>query len=411
MEQRERRSTERKHHNVIIVVLGALTAIGPFSIDMYLPGFPAIARALGTDIAHVGLTLTSYFIGFSMGQLAYGPALDRYGRKKPVIVGLSVYIAAAIGCAFSPSIHYLIILRFFLALGCCVGIVAASAIVRDLFSGKEIARALSTLMTIFGIAPIIAPTIGGFVVSTLGWRYLFGVLAAIGSFVLVTFGRVVHDTKGPDPSVSLRPGRVALGYLNVLKAPQFLVYAASAMAATGGLFAYIAGSPFVFIDLFGLSATQYGWVFGANALLFVIGSQVNRAVLKKHESRRVLLVITATECAITALLSCGSLMGFLPAAAFLGLVASYMFCHAFVSPNAGALALLPFSRNVGSASASYASMQMISAALASGLLTYFHNGTRVPMALMMAGYTVLSLALATAGALFVRRTCPTILHR
>lgn len=391
-------------NNLVVVVLGTLTALSPFSIDMYLPGFPAIARTLNTDIAHVGLTLTSYFIGISLGQLGYGPALDRFGRKKPVLFGLSVYIIAAVGCAFSPSIHYLIVMRFFLAVGCCVGIVASSAIVRDLFSGKEVARALSTLMTVFGIAPIIAPTMGGLVVSALGWRYIFGVLAAIGALVLIAVSRLIHDTKGPDLSVSLRPSKVARGYLGVFRERQFLIFAATALAGTGGLFTYIAGSPFVFIDLFGLTATQYGWVFGANALLFVIGSQVNRAVLKKHNSGRVLMAVTATEVGVTAVLAGGSLLGILPQWSFLVLVAAYMFCHAFVGPNAVALALLPFSRNVGSASASYMSIQMISGAAASGLLTYFHNGTGVPMAAMMAVCAGLCLALAIVGTVFMRRT-------
>jgi DHA1 family bicyclomycin/chloramphenicol resistance-like MFS transporter len=394
---------DMKRHNLIVVVLGTLTAIGPFSIDMYLPGFPAIARSLNTDIAHVGLTLTSYFIGISLGQLGYGPALDRFGRKKPVLFGLSLFIVAALGCALSPSIHYLIVTRFFLAVGCCVGIVASSAIIRDLFTGKEVARALSTMMMIFGIAPIIAPTLGGLVISAFGWRYIFGVLAAIGVLVLVAVSRLIHDTRGPDVSVSLRPSKVVRGYLSVLRAPQFLFFAATALAGTAGLFVYIAGSPFVYINLFGLTVTQYGWIFGINATLFVIGNQANRMVLKKYDSGQVLIVVTVIECAITSVLAVGSFLGFLPPWAFLALVASYMFCYAFLSPNAVALALQPFSRNVGSASASYTSMQMGSAALASGLLTYFHNGTELPMAVMMAAAAGLSLAFAIVGTVFIRK--------
>jgi MFS transporter, DHA1 family, multidrug resistance protein len=392
-----------KRERVILIVLGVLTAIGPFSIDMYLPGFPSIARALKTDIAHVGLTLTSYFIGISLGQLLYGPSLDRFGRKPPVIVGLSLYVVAAVGCAFSPSIVTLVLMRFFLALGCCVGVVAASAIVRDLFSGKEVARSLSTLMTIFGIAPIIAPSIGGIVVSVFGWRYIFGVLAVIGALVLMAVSTLIRGTKGADRSVSLHPAKVALGYLRVFRVGQFLLFAATAMAGTGGLFSYIAGSPFVFIDVFGLSAAQYGWAFGLNALLFVLGSQANRLILKKMESGPILLTVAAVECGVTGLLVGGSLLGFLPPWAFMALVGSYMFCHAFIGPNAGALALLPFSRNVGSAVASYASVQMISGAFASALLTYFHNGTRIPMAAMMAGCTILCFILALTGNILLRR--------
>lgn len=394
---------ETRRKTLIIVVLGALTALNPFSIDMYLPGFPDIARTLNTDIAHVGLTLTSYFIGITLGQLGYGPALDRFGRKIPVIVGLSVYLLAAVGCAFSPSVNFLIGMRLFLAIGSGVGMVAGSAIVRDLFSGREVARALSTLMTVFGMAPIIAPTMGALVTSAFGWRYIFWVLAAIGAVVLIAVVRIVRGTMGPDRSVSLHPSKVALAYLRVFKVPQFLAFSATAMVGTGGLFSYIAGSPFVFINLFGLTVTQFGWVFGTNALLYVIGSQANRAILKNHESGSVLVMVTAFECAITALLVGGSLLGFLPPWAFMTLVASYMFCHAALSPNAGALALLPFSQDVGSASASFSSAQMLSGALATGLLAYFHNGTRVPMAAMMGVCSGLSLVLSATGSLFLRR--------
>jgi MFS transporter, DHA1 family, multidrug resistance protein len=392
-----------KRENVIILVLGVLTAIGPFSIDMYLPGFPLIARALRTDIAHVGLTLTSYFIGISVGQLLYGPFLDRFGRKPPVLVGLSIYVLAAVGCAFSPSIVALIIMRFFLALGCCVGVVAASTIVRDLFSGKDVARSLSTMMTVFGIAPIIAPSLGGMVVSAFGWRYIFGVLAVMGISVLVAVSLLIRGTKGPDRSVSLNPVKVAAAYLRVFKVPQFIFFAATAMAGTGGLFAYIAGSPFVFISLFGLSPARYGWIFAINATLFVVGSQVNRLVLKRVDSGPVLLTITVVECCLTGVLAGGSLLGFLPSWGFMVLVGLYMFCHAFVGPNAGATALLPFSKNVGSAAASYASIQMISGAFASALLTYFHNGTRIPMAAVMAGCAVLSFLLSLSGNILLWR--------
>jgi DHA1 family bicyclomycin/chloramphenicol resistance-like MFS transporter len=241
------------------------------------------------------------------------------------------------------------------------------------------------------------------VTSVFGWRYIFGVLAAIGVFVLVAVARLVRGTKGPDRSISLHPSKIALGYLRVFKVPRFLVFSATAMAGTGGLFTYIAGSPFVFISLFGLTATQYSWAFGTNALLYVIGSQANRAILKNHESGWILLMVTAAECAITAVLLGGSLLGFLPPWAFMTLVAFYMFCHAFVGPNAGALALLPFSRDVGSASASFASAQMLSGALASGLLAFFYNGTGVPMAAMMGTCSGLSLVLAGVGSLSMRR--------
>jgi DHA1 family bicyclomycin/chloramphenicol resistance-like MFS transporter len=393
---------DRKQQNTVLIVLGALSALAPFSVDMYLPGFPAIAHDLKTDISQVGLTLTSYFIGLSMGQLVLGPVLDRYGRKKPLMAGLLVYILAAVGCTFSPSIHYLIGLRLFLAMGCCVGMVGSSSVIRDLFSGREVARALSMMMTIFGVAPIIAPTIGGLIVATLGWRFIFGVLALIGAFVLVAIKQVLPETKGVDPSISLRPKKVMLGYLKVFRERQFVIYVLAGAAGSGGLFSYITSSPFVYIDLLGFTATQFGWIFGVNALAIVVGNQVNRMLLRKYDSVLILPVVTAIQSATGILLLTGSLMGFLTKMAFVGLMVLFLCCFGFINPNSAALALQPFSRNVGSASAIMGSTMMISGALASGLVSYFHNGTAVPMTLMMTICPSAGFILMTLGQRFMR---------
>jgi len=393
---------DHKRQNKILIVLGALSAIAPFSVDMYLPGFPAIARDLVTDVSNVGLTLTSYFIGLSMGQLMFGPVIDRFGRKKPLMVGLFVYILAAVGCAFSPSIYYLIGLRLFLAMGCCVGMVGGSSIIRDLFSGREVARALSLMMTIFGVAPIIAPTIGGLIVATLGWRFIFGVLAMIGALVLMAVKEVLPETKEADPSISLQPKNVMLGYFKVFRERQFVIYILAGAAGSGGLFSYITGSPFVYIDLLGFTATQFGWMFGMNALAVVVGNQINRVLLRKYDSARILPVVTGLQSATGILLLTGSLLGFLPRMAFVGIMVIFTFCFGFMNPNSAALALQPFSRNVGSASAIMGSTIMISAALASGLVSYFHNGTAVPMTLMMAFYPSAAFILMTIGQRFMQ---------
>ena len=394
---------DRKQQNTVLFVLGTLSAIAPFSVDMYLPGFPAIARDLRTEIALVGLTLTSYFIGLSIGQLMFGPVLDRYGRKRPLMGGLLVYILAAVGCAFSPSIHYLIGLRLFLAMGCCVGMVGSTSVIRDLFSGREVARALSMIMTIFGVAPIIAPTIGGLIVTTLGWRFIFGILAVMGAFVLVAIKKVLPETKEADPSISLRPKNVILGYLKVFREHQFVIYVLAGAAGSAGLFSYITSSPFVYIDLFGFTATQFGWVFGVNALAMVVGNQINRVLLRKYDSARILPVVTALQSATGILLLTGSLMGFLTRMAFVGLMVLFLFCFGFINPNSAALALQPFSRNVGSASAIMGSTIMISGALATGLVSYFHNGTAVPMTLMMTACPGTAFMLMTIGKRFIRR--------
>ncbi len=390
---------DQRSRSLIVVIVGALAAIGPFSVDMYLPGFPAIARDLKTDVATVEYTLTSYFIGFSLGQLMLGPILDRYGRRRPLMAGLVVYIAAAIGCVFSPTIHYLIALRLALAMGCCVGMVGSSTVVRDLFTGREVARALSMMMTIFGVAPVIAPSIGGLVVATLGWRAIFAVLGAIALLVLIAVRGALPETREPDAAVSLRPGRVALGYLQVFKVRTFAIYVLASGLGSGGLFAYITGSAFVYMSLFGFSAAQYAWLFGGNGLAIVIGNQINRAVLKKWDSARILLVVGTIQSIVGMLLLIGTLLGLLPIWVFLLLVFLFLFCSGFIGSNAGALAILPFSRNVGTASALMGSMMMISAALASWLVGYLDNGTAVPMTLVMALCALASLMFSVRGKL------------
>ena len=390
---------DQRSRSLIVVIVGALAAIGPFSVDMYLPGFPAIARDLKTDVATVEYTLTSYFIGFSLGQLMLGPILDRYGRKRPLMAGLFVYIAAAIGCVFSPTIHALIALRLALAMGCCVGMVGSSTVVRDLFTGREVARALSMMMTIFGVAPVIAPSIGGLVVATLGWRAIFAVLGAIALLVLIAVKAALPETREPDAAVSLKPTRVALNYLQVFKERTFVIYVLASALGSGGLFAYITGSPFVYMSLFGFSAAQYAWIFGGNGLAIIIGAQVNRAVLKKWDSARILLAVGTIQSTIGMLLFVGTLLGLLPTVVFLLLVFLFLFCSGFIGSNAGALAILPFSRNVGSASALMGSMLMVSAAVASWLVGYLDNGTAVPMTLVMALCSLASVMFSVRGKL------------
>jgi DHA1 family bicyclomycin/chloramphenicol resistance-like MFS transporter len=392
-----------RRHNPVILVLSVLAAIGPFSTDMYLPGFPAIVRDLKTDSTHVGFTLTSYFIGIALGQLLYGPVLDRYGRRKPLVFGLFIYIGAALGCALAPSIDFLICLRLFLALGGCVGLVGSRSVVRDLFSGGDIARAFSTLMMVFGIAPIIAPTIGGLVLAAMGWRFIFCILAAIGAFTLIAIKLFLPESKGADPTVSLRPFRVLSEYLKVLRGRLFVVPAMALAAATGGLFAYLTGAPFVFIDTFGFTPTQSGWIFGTNAGAMIVGSQINRLWLRRQESATVLLTITIIQSAAAVLFLAGSLMGFLSPYATLGLILSYVFCFGFVFPNATGLALEHSSRNAGSASALIGSLQMAAGVVTSALVSALHSGTTVPMSSVMTACSGVSLVMAVMGA-SVRRT-------
>lgn len=392
-----RQALTPREHTILVLLLGSLSAVGPFSVDMYLPGFPAIANDFGTDTAHIAFTLTSYFVGIALGQLAYGPIMDRYGRRKPLLLGLLIYIAAAVGCVFAWSVEILVVLRFFLAVGACVGMTGSRAIVRDLFSGSEIARMLSMLMMVFGVAPIVAPTVGGIVVAGLGWRYIFVVLALIAALVFVAARRYLPESKGADPSVSLQPKKVALEYVTVFKNRDFLVYTFSSAAAFGGFFSYISDSPFVYMKLLGFSETQFGWIYGANALGFIGASQMNRALLRRYGSLELLKAATGTMLCFALILMAGTIMGSVGPAGTISLVFCYLFCLGFVGPNAMALTLQPFSRNAGMAAALMGSLQMMAGASASVLVSCFHDGTTVPMVSMMAGCAALSLATLQVG--------------
>ena len=196
----------------MIVILGMLSAIGPFSIDMYLPGFPAIAEDLHTTVARVALSLSSFFIGISFGQLLYGPLLDRFGRKKPLYIGLSVYLLSSIGCAVCTSVDALIALRFVQAIGGCAGMVAARAMVRDLFPVEENAKIFSMLMLVIGVSPIIAPTVGGYVTAAFGWHYIFIILTIMAALILAAVHFALPESRKPDLSVSLLTTPIIKGF-------------------------------------------------------------------------------------------------------------------------------------------------------------------------------------------------------
>lgn len=378
----------KKKQNIIILVLGALAAMGPFSIDMYLPGFPQIANDLHTDIKHVAYSLTSYFVGISIGQLLYGPLIDRFGRKKPLIVGLSIYLFAAIGCAFAQDIYTLIGLRLILAIGACVGMVAGRAIIRDLFPVSETARMFSMLMLVMGVAPIVAPTLGGMVTSTLGWRYIFVILAIMSVLVLWAVIRALPESKGPDRNVSLKPTAVLSEFAQVFRTPGFMAYTLAGGISMAGMFAYISASPFVFMNLYGLSDTQYGWIFGLNAFGLIAGSQLNRVWLKRRSTLQVSLASTLFQSITGLALIAGTYWLGGGYVLTLTMIFSYLFWQGFISPNATAMSLAPFSHYAGSASALIGAMQMLSGALASALVGYLHNGTAAPMTLTMGGCAI-----------------------
>ncbi|CAN5451521.1 multidrug effflux MFS transporter [soil metagenome] len=385
------------NRSLLILILGLLSAIGPFSIDMYLPGFPTIAADLHTTVDEVAYSLSSFFFGICAGQLIYGPLLDRFGRKRPLCVGLVIYVAASLGCAVSNSVEMLIGFRLLQALGGCVGMVAPGAIVRDSFPVNENARIFSLLILILGVSPIVAPTMGSYLITSLGWHSVFIVLAVITALLLVAVIFLLPETKQPDPSMSLKPKPIINNFILVLKQPQFSTYAFSGAIAAAGLFAYLAGSPFVFMKIYNVSEQQYGWIFGLIAAGLITCSQLNNVLLRKYSSAQIIRIVLLVQTTIGAVLFISSAFDMLNLYSTIFLIFLFLSCQGFSFPNSAALSLAPFTREAGSASALMGALQMGFGALASALVGIINNGTTLPMTGIMASCALLGLIILSIG--------------
>src|SRR6478736_6309414 len=381
---------QRSNNFYLILILGLLTAIGPFSIDMYLPAFPAIAKGLHTTVAHVTLSLSSFFIGISFGQLLYGPLLERFGRKKPLYAGLCIYLIASVGCALAASVNALIVLRLLQALGGCVGMVAARAMVRDLFEVKENAKVFSMLMLVVAVSPIIAPTLGGYITSMLGWRYVF-IIVIISAYFLLP------ESKKPNPNFSLRPGPILNNFSGVIRHPQFYTYALTAAVSAAGLYAYIGGSPHVFMEIFHVTEKQYGWIFALIAMGLIGASQVNSLLLKTYTSEQLIKVALFCQSMIGITLVCLTFLGWTDLFVTIFLIFIFLCTQGFVFPNASALSLAAFGHTAGSASALLGAIQMTIGACTSALVSVLQNHTAVPMTGVMAGCAITALSVFLFG--------------
>ncbi|WP_461139171.1 multidrug effflux MFS transporter [Spirosoma pomorum] len=387
----------RRQHFTIILILGTLSTISPFSIDMYLPGFPAIASDLHTSISQVQLSLTAYLVGIAVGQLLYGPLLDRFGRKRPLYAGLLVYLLASVGCAFATSIEALILMRLFQALGGCVGLVAAQALVRDLFPVTETAQVFSLLTLVVAISPMVAPTVGGYATVAFGWHSIFLILAVITALILIAIYFILPDGREPDASLSLRPQAVLSSFFTVLKQPQFLTYALVGGIATSAPFAYISGSPDVFINQYHISEQRYGWIFAFLAFGMIGPTQLNRFLLKRFKSEQIVYATLIYQSIISLLLVIGTWLDWYGAYGLIGMLFLFLAGQGLSNPNASALSLAPFVRHAGSAAALMGSFRMSFGALVSGAVSVLHNNTAIPMVGVMATCVLLGLLILLIG--------------
>ncbi|TRW27307.1 multidrug effflux MFS transporter [Flavobacterium zepuense] len=387
----------RQTYISLILILGSLTALGPFSIDMYLPGFNAIAIDLHTTANKVSLSLSSYFIGISAGQLLYGPLLDRFGRKTPLYIGLAVYIIASVGCAVATDINVFIALRFIQAVGSCAAAVASMAMVRDLFPVKDSPKVFSLLMLVVGLSPMLAPTVGGYVIKGFGWHSIFIILALMGFAVLLASRFGLPQTHKPDPSISLKPKPILQGFATVLKNPQFYTYALSGAVAFSGLFTYVAGSPLLFMDIFKVSGEIYGWIFAFMSVSFIGTSQLNSVLLKKYKSEQLVFVGLALQSLISITFLIAAIYHWLNLYGTIAMLFLYLGCLGLTNPNTAGLSLAPFSNNAGSASALLGALQLGLGALASMAVGMLVKDSMVPIVAIMAGSTLIALVILLVG--------------
>ena len=387
----------KKQYFKLILILGSLTALGPFSIDMYLPGFSGIAKDLNTTVANVSMTLSSYFIGISAGQLLYGPLLDRFGRKKPLFIGLLIYILASLGCVFVTDIDTFIGLRFIQAVGSCAATLASVSMVRDLFPVKDIPKVFSLLMLVVGLSPMLAPTIGGYVTAYYGWNTVFLILMCMGIVILVASQFFLPNTYMPDTSISLKPRPIITSFISILKEPQFYTYAFAGAIAFSGLFTYVAASPIVFIDVYKVDGKTYGWIFAFMSLSFISASQVNSLLLRKFKSEQMIFGALISQSFIVILfliLSINDVLGLYGTIVMLFL---FLACLGISNPNTAGLTLAPFSRNAGSASALMGAIQLGLGAFVSFAVGVFVSSSVVPMVIIMTSTTLLAFLIIILG--------------
>jgi DHA1 family bicyclomycin/chloramphenicol resistance-like MFS transporter len=375
-----------------MLILGGLASIGPFSIDMYLPSLPSVARDLHTQPALVQLSLTTCLAGLALGQLVAGPLSDRLGRRRPLLVGLVVYILAAIVCAISPSVGILIVARAAQGLAGAAGIVIANAIVADLYTGRAAARFFSRLMLVSGLAPIIAPLVGGQILRITTWRGVFTVLAGFGLLLLIAVAARLPETHPAGRRQFGGVGETLRTFAALARGRVFLGYTLASGLAFSAMFAYIAGAPFVYQNVYGVSPQMFSLLFGANSLGLMLAGQANGFALRVAAPRRLLVSGLTVALLAGALLLAAALIGGFGLAGVAVPLFVLLCSLGFVSPNATALALEIHPNSAGSAAGVFGMLSFLGGAIAAPLVGLGGDRTALPMAIVIAALTAVALA-------------------
>ena len=377
----------------LALVLGLISAVGPFAIDMYLPALPTIGRALDASPGAVQASLIAFFIALGLGQVVYGPVSDMVGRKAPTYFGLLLFAAGSIGCALAPNIEWLIALRFVQGLGACAGMVVPRAVIRDLHTGNEAARLMSLLMLVFSVSPILAPVTGSVLIDNFGWRAVFWAVTLAAACSLALLATALPETRPPEERVgsSVRSALQAYGVL--LRDPYFLGLSLIGGFGVASFFAYLANSSFVLINHYGLTPRQYSLAFAANAASFIGVSQLTSRLGTRFGLARMVKVAVTVYAAVMVLALACQLAGLQSLWLLLALLfVAYGFLG-LVIPATMVLSMDAHGAIAGTASALGGTLHFVAGILVMALLSPFANGDPVPMLVGIAGSAVMALGL------------------
>jgi DHA1 family bicyclomycin/chloramphenicol resistance-like MFS transporter len=377
------------------VVLGLMAAVGPFAIDMYLPALPTIAADLDAPAAAAQMTLMVFFVAFGVCQIFYGPAADMLGRKPPLYFGLIVFAMGSVGCAFAPTIEWLIAFRFIQGVGAASVMVIPRAIIRDLHTGPEATRLMALVMLVISVSPILAPLSGSGLIVLFGWRAVFVVVAVLGllSFAMVLFFQ--PETRPPEARVRIGAGALLTGFGVLLRDPRFMGLTFIGALGMSSFFAFLAGSSFVYIEHFGLTPTGYSVAFAVNAIGFIGASQFAGKLGERFGMAAVISGATLAYMALSALLFAVTLAGVDSLAVMMALIFVAFAAMGLVIPTTMVLALEDHGPIAGMASALGGTLQMVTGAGVIVLVSVFSDSTPLPM--------VTAIALCAAGAYALAR--------
>lgn len=362
-----------------ILLLGSLTAFGAVTIDLYLPALPAIARDYGVSAASVQLTLSTFFVGMAVGQLFFGPLSDRIGRRPTVLIGCAVYVVASIACALAPSIEALVTGRFFQALGCCAAMVTCRAIVRDRYDHRDSARIFSLLMLVLAIAPLLAPTVGGWISIAAGWHAVFIAFVVVGVAIATAVAWRLDESRSEATAEKARSSSTLAGYWELLKHRRLIGYLLVGAANGATLFSYIAASPDLVVGTWGFTEGQFGLVFAFIAVGIVGSSQVNRWLLRHHSPDRILALATPGAALAGAMLLFAAISD-APLPLLLALLFLALSSNGLIAANASAGALNLDPLRAGAISGLMGGINFGMGAAASALGAALHDGTTRPLA-------------------------------